>query len=77
MNTQRQAVQEYVSMRRSLGFKLQHAGRSLLNFVTFMEQYRACYITHSLALDWAKQTSGLQSAEWARRLSYVRVFARH
>jgi integrase/recombinase XerD len=77
MNTLRQAVQEYMSMRRSLGFKLHGAATGLLDFVTFMEQHRASYITHSLALAWAKQRSGVQPAEWARRLSYVRMFARH
>lgn len=64
-------------MRRSLGYKLQSAGAGLLDFVTFMEHHRASYITHSLALAWAKQPSGVQPAEWARRLSHVRVFARH
>jgi hypothetical protein len=77
MNTLRQAVHEYLTMRRSLGFKLQSAGTGLLDFVTFIEQRRASYITHSLALAWAKQPSGVQPDEWARRLSYVRMFARH
>jgi integrase/recombinase XerD len=77
MNTLRQAVQGYLTMRRSLGFKLQGADTRLLDFVTFMEQHRASYITHSLALAWAKLPSGVQPAEWARRLSEVRLFARH
>lgn len=64
-------------MRRSLGYKLHSTGAGLLDFVTFMEHHRASYITHSLALAWAKQPSGVQPAEWARRLSHVRVFARH
>jgi len=55
MNTLRQAVQEYLSMRRSLGFKLHDAGRGLLEFTRFMQQQRACYITQALALAWAKQ----------------------
>jgi len=64
-------------MRRSLGYKLQSAGKGLLDFATFMEQHRAPYITHSLALAWAKQPSGVRPDEWARRLSHVRIFARH
>ena len=36
MNTLRQAVQEYLSLRRSLGFKLHDAGKGLLDFVTFL-----------------------------------------
>ncbi len=77
MNTLRQAAQEYLTMRRSLGYKLQEAGKRLLDFVTFMEQHRASYITQSLALAWAKQPSDVQPGEWARRLSCVRSFARH
>lgn len=77
MNTLRQAAQEYLTMRRSLGYKLQEAGKRLLDFVTFMEQRRASYITQSLALAWAKQPSDVLPGEWARRLSCVRSFARH
>lgn len=77
MNTLRQAVQEYLSLRRSLGFKLHSAGKGLLDFVTFMEQRHASYITQSLALAWAQQPPGVGAEEWARRLSYVRLFARH
>ena len=77
MNTFREAVQEYLEMRRSLGFKLQGAGKALPDFVTFMEQHRASYITHDLALVWAQQSSTVQPTEWAHRLSSVRGFARY
>lgn len=77
MNSLREAVQEYLDLRRALGFKLREAGKGLLNFVTFMEQHHAAYITHPLALTWAQQPVSVQPAEWARRLSYVRIFARH
>ena len=77
MNTLRQAVHEYLSMRRNLGFKLRHAGNALLDFVTFMEQRKALYITETLALVWAQQPVNVQPAYWAQRLSYVRGFARH
>jgi len=55
MNTLCQAVQEYLSMRRSLGFELRDAGRLLLGFVKFMAQRRSSYITTKLALAWAQQ----------------------
>ena len=51
MNTLRQAVQEYLSMRRNLGFQLRETGKGLCDFVTFMEQHRAPSITVALALD--------------------------
>ncbi|MBZ5499144.1 MAG: tyrosine-type recombinase/integrase [Acidobacteriia bacterium] len=76
MNTLREALQQYLSLRRSLGFKLREDGARLLDFVTFMEQRNASYITHELALSWAQAPTALPT-EWARRLGFVRVFARH
>ena len=77
MNTLRQAVQEYLSLRRSLGFKLQDAGKGLIDFVTFMERHHTSRITQALALAWAQQPVNVQPAQWAKRLSFVRGFARH
>ena len=77
MNTLREAVEEYLSMRRHLGFKLHDTERGLLDFVTFLEQRQAPFITQSLALAWAQQPLHVQPAYWAQRLSFVRGFARH
>jgi integrase/recombinase XerD len=77
MTTLRQSVQEYLRMRRDLGFKLRDAGKGLLDFARFMEQHRASYITQALALVWAQQPVHAQPAYWARRLSFVRGFAQH
>ena len=77
MTTLRQAVQEYVSMRRSLGFKMHKTSKGLLDFVTYMEQHRASYITQALALAWAQQPANVQPAHWAQRLSFVRGFAHY
>ena len=77
MNTLRQAVDEYLDMRRHLGFQLREAGKVLPDFVAFMEQHRAPYITQTLALAWAQQPASAQPARWAQRLSYVRGFARY
>jgi integrase/recombinase XerD len=76
MNTLREAVGEYLDMRRGLGFKLREAGKGLIDFVTFLEQRNASYITQPLALTWAQQPSNAQPAYWAQRLSFVREFAR-
>lgn len=77
MNTLRQAIEEYLSMRRDLGFKLREAGKYLLDFAAFMQQRRASYITQALALAWAQQPANVQPAHWAQRLSFVRGFARY
>ena len=77
MTTLRNAVHEYLAMRRNLGFKLYEAGKALPAFVTFMEQQGAAVITSQLALTWAQQPTTVQPAEWGRRLRIVRGFARY
>src|SRR6266436_6632422 len=77
MNTLREAVGEYLEMRRGLGFKLKEAGKGLIDFITFLEQHNASCITQELALVWAQQPSNVQPAHWAQRLSFVREFARY
>ena len=77
MNTLRDAVREYLEMRRGLGFKLREAGNGLLDFVTFLEQRKASFITQKLALEWAQQPPNGRPAYWAARLSVVRGFARY
>jgi integrase/recombinase XerD len=77
MKTLRAAVEAYLTMRRGLGFKLLEAGKGLSDFASFLEERGVDYITTSLALEWAQQPSSVLPAEWARRLSYVRGFARY
>jgi integrase len=77
MSPLRKALQDYLALRRSLGFKLHKSGASLRHFVDFMERKRACNITTALALHWAKLSPGAHPACWAGRLSSVRGFARY
>jgi integrase/recombinase XerD len=73
----RKAVEDYVDMRCSLGFKLRDAKVGLIKFTSFLEQQRATRITISLAMEWAQQDQTARPVEWARRLTFVRGFARH
>ncbi|MCC7286597.1 MAG: tyrosine-type recombinase/integrase [Burkholderiaceae bacterium] len=77
MSTLRLALDEYLQVRRALGYRLREAGAELPRFVSFMEERRAEHITARLALEWALQPKMVQPAEWARRLGYVRGFARY
>lgn len=76
MNSLRVALQDYLSMRRGLGFKLQKDGKCLLKFVTFLEQQNAPYITTRLGLEWAQQTVSTSGWQW-QRLRMVRGFAKY
>jgi integrase/recombinase XerD len=71
------AIEDYVDMRRGLGFKLVEAKVGLLNFASFLEQRDAAHITITLAMEWAQQDKSAPPAEWAKRLSFIRGFARH
>jgi len=75
MITLRDALPQYVALRRALGTKLQEPSRTLGDFVNFMERERAVSITSELALRWAMKPQGVQRATWGRRLSMVRRFA--
>lgn len=77
MNTLREALTAYLGMRRNLGFKLVETGRGLYDFISFLEIRRASYITKDLALEWSLQPTSAQPAHWARRLTWVRGFAKH
>jgi integrase/recombinase XerD len=77
MKPLRNAIKDYIALRRSLGFKLHHMAAGLGEFAAFLEQKEAPYITTALALEWAMQPIGHQPSDWAQRLSFVRVFARH
>ncbi len=76
MNSLRESLQEYIDLRRGLGYKMRDEGLMLPRFVSFMEEHHAEHISARLALEWA-QCAAVQPAERARRLCFVRGFARH
>lgn len=71
------ALQEYLTLRRSLGFKLSDEGTLLPKFVLFLEQEGSSFITRDLALQWAMQPKDVLPAWWTARLSMVRRFAQY
>jgi integrase/recombinase XerD len=75
----RARAEEYLTMRRALGFKLTTQGRHLMSFVRFCEERSADHVTADLAVEWATRTSRGSGNEvyQARRLDVVRIFARH
>jgi integrase/recombinase XerD len=79
MSGLRQAAENYLLMRRALGFKLITQGRHLMRFIDYCEARHAERITTGLALDWARGTPyGSDDQTYlARRLMVVRTFARH
>jgi integrase len=77
MSDLRNALEEYLAVRRALGFKLRLAGSLLHTFVRFAEQEGALYITTDLAVRWATQPKNCRPVQYGNRLSMVRGFARY
>ena len=70
-------LDDYLALRRGLGFKLREQQLLLPGFVDFVEQAGAESVTVELALAWAKMPSGVDPFRWKQRLSMVRGFARY
>jgi integrase/recombinase XerD len=77
MSKLRTALDEYLKVRRALGYKLRLPGYLLERFVDFADRAGAEFINTELALNWAVQPAEAQPAQWANRLTMVRRFAQH
>ncbi|MDP2621813.1 MAG: tyrosine-type recombinase/integrase [Hyphomicrobiales bacterium] len=75
MSAIRDALVQYVAVRRALGTKLQEPALTLDHFVDFLEREGAEFITTERALRWAMEPQLVQRATWTRRLTMVRGFA--
>lgn len=77
MKPLREAVQDYLTLRRALGFKLRDAEGSLFKFVAFLNEKGVTKITIALTLEWAVGTPSACTGTVANRLRHVRGFALH
>jgi integrase len=77
MNAIGHAIEDYLSVRRALGYKLEDHGWLLADFASFMEEHDATVVTTQLALAWATLPEDVLPSWWAARLRVVRGFAHH
>ncbi len=78
MSALREALEDYLTVRRRLGFKLEDYPWMLGDFVTYLEAAGASTVTAELALAWAlRPGEGAHPSYLGTRLSVVRGFARH
>jgi integrase len=70
-------VQNYLRVRRALGFKLVGEGQLLAKFVAFADAARQRTVTTGVALEWARLPTGGSPNYLSRRLRAVRGFARY
>jgi len=71
-------VEQYLALRRRLGFDLRVAGSQLLAFARFADASDdRGPITLDLAVRWARSSERAKPITWARRLELLRPFARY
>ena len=61
------AVEDYLAVRRALGFAQREDGPGLRDFARFLDENGAAHVTVDLALRWAR-LSPAGPARWAREL---------
>lgn len=77
MTALRQALDDYLAVRRALGYKLDRAEKDLAQFITYLEGLGEDHVTTQSALAWATLPSGAHRGYLSARLSVVRRFAVH
>ena len=77
MNTLRQALVDYLAMRRALGYQLARTEKLLAQFLTYLEERDEGQLTTRGAIAWATLPAGAHRSWMSIRLSVVRRFAVH
>ncbi len=75
MTDLRSAIEDYLTVRRALGHKMEMAERLLGQFYVYYEQAGATHVTSDLAVAWATLPVGASAGWWAQRLGVLRCFA--
>jgi integrase/recombinase XerD len=76
MNQLQNYLDEYLSLRQALGFKLRTYSPCLNDFVRFAKTTNTSSITTELALSWAMKPTTADPKWWAYRLRLIHHFAR-
>jgi hypothetical protein len=77
MTTIRSAAEDYLAVRRCLGFKLGTRGRVLMDVAAYLERKGMDTVTTEAAVEWAITPSGASALWHAMRLGVARRFAAH
>lgn len=75
MKSLQERVDDYLRLRRALGYKLERHGRLLPQLVAYLEAAGASTVKRELAISWARLPSGAHPRYWAARLAIARGFA--
>jgi integrase len=70
-------LEDYLRLRRGMGFQLGRHGQVLPHFVAYLDANGATTVTVELATAWARQPEGIKPITVDFRISAVRGFARY
>lgn len=70
-------LEDYLRLRRSLGFKLTREGRTLSRFVEHLDAAGTSTITAADSIAWAGRPEAVDPVTWSHRLTAIRGFARY
>src|SRR5262245_13295764 len=73
----RKMAEDYLIIRRALGFKLRDPGRLVIQCVDYLEDVGATVITTERALAWLQLRTSASPFRQRQRLAAVREFARY
>lgn len=71
------AVEDYLTLRRGLGYTAKGTRALLADFIVFLDHDGADVLTTDLAVAWASAPEGVDPVWWRQRLGTVRDFARY
>lgn len=77
MTTMQVHLEEYLRLRRALGFQLAWPGHMLPRFVSWLEATGSETITTEAAITWARLSTSTHPVTLSHRLGTVRAFARY
>jgi integrase/recombinase XerD len=77
MTALRRALATYLRTRRALGFKAKREVELLPQFVAYLDERGASFVTTAAAVAWSAQPRDAAPAWWTQRLVIVRGFAKY
>jgi integrase/recombinase XerD len=75
MSALQAALADYLTLRRGLGYQLDHDARELRSFVDFCDHHETEFVTVAVAVAWVTMPVGTRPSWWANRMTILRGFA--
>lgn len=68
-------AEQYLQMRRAMGYQLRQQGQMVLDFATYVHSTDADHVSTAMILDWVTRPQHADQTWWYARLGAIRPFA--